>query len=274
MINPLENDYLRTSRALSESTSLWMTENREISGNDKDYAPIAKSAKRWQRSLPAFNSNNENRNNNWRPIDKPLDTNSWSQYCPNGYNGPVPYTADCRRFINCWNGEGHLQSCGPETVFNPTTLTCDHSDKVYGCGNAVKSQHTKSFSSSNIDSNLGLGDFSGMVDRVDVVCKPEMDGMQPHPNDCTKFINCANGNVHVKECGPGTAFNSLMNVCDYKSKVDCDRQNQNNPITSNKPINTIHPIQPINPIGAFNPSNTNIKAINTNIGNSLSGKLI
>ena len=45
--------------------------------------------------------------------------------------------------------------------------------------------------------------------------------MYPHPYDCTKFLQCSNGATYIQACGPGTAFDSLRSLCDYKHKVKC-----------------------------------------------------
>lgn len=63
-------------------------------------------------------------------------------------------------------------------------------------------------------------------------CPSGETGLHPHPTDCSKFLNCANGVAHVQECGPGTVFNPLLKVCDYPYNVKCtskgtQEQNEN-----------------------------------------------
>ncbi|XP_059216985.1 uncharacterized protein LOC106092183 isoform X2 [Stomoxys calcitrans] len=152
--------------------------------------------------------------------------------CPSGHTGQLPYAYDCRRFLNCWKGRGHIQSCSVGTVFNPETLECDRPDKVK-CGAGLGGQtstnsvtRTTNTYGQQAQQSTALKDRTGRyidasTDSVDILCPTGSQGLEPHPSDCTKFINCANGNVHIQECGPGTAFSKTMKVCDFKQKVDC-----------------------------------------------------
>lgn len=53
--------------------------------------------------------------------------------------------------------------------------------------------------------------------------------MFPHPLDCTKFLNCNNGITNVQDCGPGTAWNAKLEVCDFIKNVDCSKNSRRNP---------------------------------------------
>lgn len=162
--------------------------------------------------------------------------NSINEYytgCPSGHTGQLPYAYDCRRFLNCWHGRGHIQSCSVGTVFNPETLECDRPDKVkceaalgvLGIQSAGKQQQHSSTHGQlkqPQQPNYRAGRYTDtQTDNVDILCPTDAQGLQPHPSDCTKFINCANGNVHIQQCGPGTAFSVSMKVCDFKDKIDC-----------------------------------------------------
>lgn len=159
--------------------------------------------------------------------------NSITEYytgCPSGHTGQLPYAYDCRRFLNCWRGRGHIQSCSVGTVFNPETLECDRPDKVRcGAGLALATQSDVTHATTShgqlnqkTQPNYRAGRYTDVTtSEVDILCPPDAQGLQPHPSDCTKFINCANGNVHIQDCGPGTAFSVSMKVCDFKDKVDC-----------------------------------------------------
>ncbi|XP_018318608.1 uncharacterized protein LOC108732347 [Agrilus planipennis] len=52
-------------------------------------------------------------------------------------------------------------------------------------------------------------------------CPEGAVGVHPHPFDCSKFLNCANGQTFVQDCGPGTLFNPVIKVCDYPYNVHC-----------------------------------------------------
>ncbi|KAM7357570.1 uncharacterized protein ACRADG_002858 isoform 3-T3 [Cochliomyia hominivorax] len=158
--------------------------------------------------------------------------NSITEYytgCPSGHTGQLPYAYDCRRFLNCWNGRGHIQTCSVGTVFNPETLECDRPDKVkceaalgvLGVQSVGKSPASNQGSLKQpVQPNYRAGRYTDS-DNVEVLCPAGAEGLQPHPSDCTRFINCANGNMHIQQCGPGTAYSIPMKVCDFKHKVDC-----------------------------------------------------
>ncbi|XP_037817731.1 uncharacterized protein LOC119607724 isoform X1 [Lucilia sericata] len=157
--------------------------------------------------------------------------NSVTEYytgCPSGHTGQLPYAYDCRRFLNCWNGRGHIQTCSVGTVFNPETLECDRPDKVK-CEAALGVLGVQSAGKSPAPSHGSLkqptyraGRYTDSTnDNVEVLCPAGAEGLQPHPSDCTRFLNCANGNMHIQQCGPGTAYSIAMKVCDFKHKVDC-----------------------------------------------------
>lgn len=52
-----------------------------------------------------------------------------------------------------------------------------------------------------------------------VECPADFSGLLPHPETCTKFLQCANGATYVMDCGPGTVFNPLTTVCDWPYNV-------------------------------------------------------
>ncbi|XP_037905161.1 uncharacterized protein LOC119647912 isoform X2 [Hermetia illucens] len=148
--------------------------------------------------------------------------------CPPNATGQYPYILNCRQFLNCWKGRGYIQSCAPGTVFNPDTRECDNPEKVI-CLNyrsesnpnnhfaRLQQVQTKSYSDSPSPTSShpprNIGD--------DVQCAPGSSGVQPHPFDCAKFLNCANGITYIQVCGPGTVFNSVSLVCDFPYNVDC-----------------------------------------------------
>lgn len=62
---------------------------------------------------------------------------------------------------------------------------------------------------------------SGNSDDPYVTCPSGAGGLLPHPYDCKKFLNCANGETHILNCGNGTAWNTILKLCDFEDKVDC-----------------------------------------------------
>ncbi|XP_020817147.1 uncharacterized protein LOC110190830 isoform X1 [Drosophila serrata] len=131
--------------------------------------------------------------------------------CPPNFQGLVAYPHDCHRFVNCNGGSATIQTCSPGTLFNPKTLQCDHPTNVEcssaGGGAVAPAESTRLGRLRQLDS--------------DPKCPNGVNGLHPHPTDCTKFLNCANGHAFVQDCGPGTAFNPSMLVCVHKGTVDC-----------------------------------------------------
>ncbi|KAH8335287.1 hypothetical protein KR074_005359, partial [Drosophila pseudoananassae] len=130
--------------------------------------------------------------------------------CPPQYTGVVAYPHDCHRYINCYNGSPTIQTCAPGTLFNAKILECDHPNNVEcfaSGGGAGKTESTR----------------SGRLQQLngEPKCPAGINGLHPHPTDCTKFLNCANGQTFVQDCGPGTAFDPKLLLCAHKGSVAC-----------------------------------------------------
>ena len=56
------------------------------------------------------------------------------------------------------------------------------------------------------------------------VCEFEEDGARlAHPTDCSKFLECENGEtVAIRSCPYGLHFNRYESICDYKFRAGCD----------------------------------------------------
>jgi len=107
--------------------------------------------------------------------------------------------------VNCYGGSPTIQTCSPGTLFNGRTLVCDHPSNVV-CPSA-QPESTR------------LGRLSQFDSKPK--CQAGMNGLQPHPTDCTKFLNCANGQAFVMDCAPGTAFSVASLVCVHKDIAKC-----------------------------------------------------
>ncbi|XP_070070654.1 uncharacterized protein teq isoform X4 [Drosophila takahashii] len=125
--------------------------------------------------------------------------------CPPQFTGLVAYPHDCHRYVNCYAGSPTIQTCSPGTLFNPRSLVCDHPSNV-DCSSA-ESQSTR------------LGRLQQFDSKPK--CPAGLNGLHPHPTDCTKFLNCANGQAFVMDCSPGTAFSAASLVCVHKESANC-----------------------------------------------------
>lgn len=72
--------------------------------------------------------------------------------------------------------------------------------------------------SENSGSSSGSGYTSS---NLEAKCPPDGNGLYPHPSDCSKFLNCANGIAYVQDCAPGTLFSPDLKVCDFPYRVEC-----------------------------------------------------
>uniref|UniRef100_A0A1B6CJC3 Chitin-binding type-2 domain-containing protein n=1 Tax=Clastoptera arizonana TaxID=38151 RepID=A0A1B6CJC3_9HEMI len=66
-----------------------------------------------------------------------------------------------------------------------------------------------------------------VTDDGRVKCPDGASGLYPHPSNCYKFLNCDHGRTFIMDCGPGTAFNPKISVCDYPNNVDCSGTENN-----------------------------------------------
>ncbi|KAA0191181.1 hypothetical protein HAZT_HAZT011175 [Hyalella azteca] len=52
-------------------------------------------------------------------------------------------------------------------------------------------------------------------------CAPGDDGLYPHPQDCTEYYQCANGNAIIQHCPGGLEYNPTAGVCDFPASAGC-----------------------------------------------------
>ncbi|CAH0549631.1 unnamed protein product [Brassicogethes aeneus] len=71
-----------------------------------------------------------------------------------------------------------------------------------------------------------------------VQCAPGSSGLQRHPYICSKFLNCANGQTFVQDCGPGTVFNPSSKVCDFPYNVNCQDGSSTSTGTTQERVDT------------------------------------
>ncbi|XP_062135788.1 uncharacterized protein LOC133845355 isoform X3 [Drosophila sulfurigaster albostrigata] len=163
-----------------------------------------------------------------------VETHS-SPKCAPGASGLQPHPYDCTKFLNCANGQTYIQDCGPGTAFSPSLKVCDFKHKV-DCGanhygeNSSNGYYQQSVVGSGAYDQFGSGRL--VETHSTPKCAPGVPGLQPHPYDCTKFLNCANGQTYIQDCGPGTAFSPNLKICDYKHKVDCGANRLNTSVNN------------------------------------------
>lgn len=186
--------------------------------------------------------------------------------CKKEVTGLFAHPFDCSKYINCKSGRTEIQDCGPGTVYNPQTGECDWPRNVQcnqqkpeayfedrklgryeGSARTAKaggSQSPDGYAVSELEEsdyedetepsvtsetpyNVGAFDYGGKdANGRRIKCEKYASGLFPHPTNCRKFLNCDNGRTFIMDCGPGTAFNADLHVCDWPKNVNCgDREN-------------------------------------------------
>lgn len=157
--------------------------------------------------------------------------------CESRSYGRYPIPNDCSKYLRCWNGQSEIVTCRHGRKFNAISKFCEHPSNVR-CPNEI--QHTTQFNQETGPTSSRLIDIQSptnnnlekQVEELEVheygniECQ-RSSGLQPHPTDCNKFLNCVHGNGAVQECGPGTVFNDGLQVCDWPYNVDCSRNSGN-----------------------------------------------
>lgn len=131
---------------------------------------------------------------------------SWNAGCGKPYNKDPPpegecdckccmkpVSGDCAAYFRCENRKKYYGRCTGGLMFNPKIETCDLAENV-DCGDKP--------------------DFGFKCNTV--------FGLFSHPNNCTKFIQCANWRPHVKDCPSGLHFNNVLKRCDWPCIARCD----------------------------------------------------
>lgn len=155
--------------------------------------------------------------------------------CGPGTFGIYPHPQDCHKYMRCANGRIAVENCPPGQVFSIERSSCHIENEVTqydrtsnGRGQASGQTYysngggagASTITTTTTSNNFNSGPYYTPT-ASDVGCPAIGNGRYPHPYDCTKFVICSNGVAHIQSCGPGTAWNKAMEVCDYKDKVDC-----------------------------------------------------
>ncbi|XP_026849508.1 uncharacterized protein LOC6603014 isoform X2 [Drosophila persimilis] len=140
--------------------------------------------------------------------------------CPPQSRGYYLHPFDCTKYLKCLDQQTAIESCQHGLVFSISLQRCVSKDQLAANYDRVEylweAQHEPSEDGAGRQSygkNLNVNGYAS--------CPPGAFGLQVHPFDCTKFLNCANGQTFVESCGPGTAWSTASSTCDFAFKVDC-----------------------------------------------------
>lgn len=56
-------------------------------------------------------------------------------------------------------------------------------------------------------------------------CNNSVWALLPHPKDCSKFLMCVQGQLVEGQCPNGLYFDSVLQICNWPSEVDCGDRN-------------------------------------------------
>lgn len=51
-------------------------------------------------------------------------------------------------------------------------------------------------------------------------CEENGSGLNEHPYDCSRYVNCENGQIQVQSCHPGFMFNPILKICEFGYKCE------------------------------------------------------
>lgn len=186
-------------------------------------------------------------------------------HCTSNEIGYKPHPNNCQMYISCSDGSASIDTCSEGFLFNNVTKECDFESNVV-CPTTSRhntrlhnSQH--SLNTAQIDSQpssqhiLHHHHTTDSDKQVLLGFQCTREGIFQHPNDCTKFIQCAHSGLYVQSCGPGTLFNPSLLVCDWPRNVQCNKNvnsnilsqtsNQNSGLTRNQQGQETRPVDSV-----------------------------
>lgn len=140
--------------------------------------------------------------------------------CPPDSKGLYLHPFDCTRYVRCSNQQTYIEECPQGEVFRISQQRCEPKEQVIEPYDRVSYYIEMSIVQSvAVEGHRGHG--KSLESEGDIKCPVAATGLHAHPFDCTKFLECANGQTFIKSCGPGTAFSPAIGSCDFANKVDC-----------------------------------------------------
>ncbi|KAJ8972125.1 hypothetical protein NQ314_000351 [Rhamnusium bicolor] len=91
----------------------WQPVTSQVHGSQQNYNKVCN-----------INDPNCHQNSNHRGT-KTNTTKIKEPKCPGNFQGITKHPTDCKKFLNCANGQTFIQDCAPGTLFNPSLGVCD-----------------------------------------------------------------------------------------------------------------------------------------------------
>ncbi|CAD7080519.1 unnamed protein product [Hermetia illucens] len=123
----------------------------------------------------------------------------------------------CSKFVQCVEGLVYVRSCPKGLFWSESEKRCEYAHK----SECMKGQSVLSPGEDN-DEVTYVPDCPHVLDE---------DAFVAHPNDCTKYFQCWNGNAFLRECPQGLHWNAEDNQCDWPSRANCPEAISTTPAT-------------------------------------------
>jgi hypothetical protein len=115
----------------------------------------------------------------------------------------VPNRRTCRSYYICSQAFVLLRECAPGTRYDEDKRWCEIDDATISC----ELKHPPGFPSITETDQCTAND-------------PTITFL-PHPESCTAYFLCFNGESHLKFCPTGLQFDRVNNRCDLAENVNC-----------------------------------------------------
>ncbi|CAL1528437.1 unnamed protein product, partial [Lymnaea stagnalis] len=125
-------------------------------------------------------------------------------YCNSLGNGVHPHPATCTQYIVCTNGGTHVYDCQSGLGFDSVVKACVD----------IASANLCHITTTAVPVTAEYCRVHGLS-----------NGLHRHPQKCSQYILCTNGQTHVYGCAAGLLFDTNVNACvDSSIATTCNNQ--------------------------------------------------
>ncbi|CAK9798859.1 Probable chitinase 10 [Anthophora quadrimaculata] len=159
-------------------------------------------------------------------IEKPTDPSKPGLPCMLGEYVPDP--GNCKNYFRCVLGELQREQCAPGLHWDASRGICDW-PAAAKCQTETDRVTQKPWTTvRTTTTTTTTPKFTTITTTEDLDLRPgrncEHGQYYSHPNSCTGFLICVNGNLISQQCGPGLNWNSEKSMCDWAFKNPCIRK--------------------------------------------------
>ncbi|KAI8040744.1 hypothetical protein M5D96_006687, partial [Drosophila gunungcola] len=150
-----------------------------------------------QETTPSYSSSTSSSPDTTSSTLSPLSCSSGNSY--------LPHPTNCHKFIQCSNGNEFIMDCPANLYWDYQNLACSREPSV--CYNSEENAKPE-----------------------EKTCGPGVDFLV-HPTDCTKYLQCSNGEPLERKCPDPLYWNPEISVCDWSNKYCNNLQSANESIS-------------------------------------------